>query len=136
MRRFALFQYLSIFYSNILKALMLKKALPQSKSSYQTDQLKTFSNFRVTEVISLKGSWKNCQKQSSGGVLYKKMFLKILQNLQKNMCLSLFLNNVLQHYLKRDCDIDVFLWILRNFQEDRFFTEHLRIIAFELFWKF
>ena len=52
------------------------------------------------------------------------------------MCLSLFLNNVLQHYLKRDCDIDVFLWILRNFQEDRFFTEHLRIIAFELFWKF
>ena len=45
----------------------------------------------------------------------KKVFLKILQNSQKNICAR-----VCNFVKKRVSDINVFLWILRNFQEQPF----------------
>ena len=60
------------------------------------------------------------QKQSSGGVLLKKMFLKIPQNLLENTCTRVsFFNKVTefmpQTLLKTDFGTVIFLWILQNF---------------------
>ena len=53
------------------------------------------------------------------GVLWKKMFLEILQNSQKSTCAGVsFLIKFtwgLQLYWKRDSGTGVFLWILKNF---------------------
>ena len=58
------------------------------------------------------------------------MFLKNVQNSQENTRVRisyLFKDACLRPatVLKGDSDADVFLWILRNFQEHLFFTEHL-----------
>ena len=57
---------------------------------------------------------------STGGVPWKKVFLKISQNSQENICarVSLLIKLMtwsLQFYLKRDSGTRVFLWILWNF---------------------
>ena len=58
------------------------------------------------------------------------VFLKISQNSKENTCVGVsFLITLqvsgLQLYLKRDSDTDVFLWILRNFQEYLFYRTPL-----------
>ena len=60
----------------------------------------------------------------------EKMFLNILQNSQENTCARVsFLIKLetsgLQLYWKRDSGTGIFLWILQNFWEQLFFTEHL-----------
>ena len=62
----------------------------------------------------------NVPKQSHGGVLWKKLFLKSSQNLQQNTCVRVsFIKKLqtwgMQFYQKRDTDTDDFLWILWNF---------------------
>ena len=52
---------------------------------------------------------------ATGGVLWEKVFLKILQKSQENICVI-----SLQLYQKRDSGRGIFLWILQNFQEDLF----------------
>ena len=70
---------------------------------------------------------------STGGVPWKKVFLKISQNSQENICarVSLLIKVMtwsLQFYLKRDSGTRVFLWILWNFQE-YIFREYLHATA-------
>ena len=46
---------------------------------------------------------------ATGGILYKKVYLKIVQNLQENTCVRL------SFLLKKGFGTGVYLWILRNF---------------------
>ena len=56
------------------------------------------------------------QKQSPGGVLYKKLFLKVLQNSQENNFWSHFLQACrVVTLLKRNSSRAVLVWVLRNF---------------------
>ena len=63
--------------------------------------------------------WK-LSEAATGGILWKKVFLKILQNSRENTCASVsFLIKLqasgLQLYEKRYPGTGVFLWILQNF---------------------
>ena len=59
------------------------------------------------------------------GVLWKKVFLKILQNSQENTYARV-------SFLKRDSGTGVFLWILQNFQEHFFYRTPLD----NCFWRY
>ena len=61
-------------------------------------------NTLFTEYLQMTTSAFSFSEAATGGILWKKMFLKILQNLQENTC------------------------GLQNFQE-QLFTEHLRTTA-------
>ena len=81
-----------------------------------------FSRKPPTKLLShyIKSFYPNTPEAATGRVLWKKMFLKILQNSQENSCVGVsllikLLDSDLQLYLKRDSEADAFLWILRNF---------------------
>ena len=79
-------------------------------------------------IISLFLTFRGAEA-ASGGVLLKKVFLKILLYSQESTCVWVFLINKvaglkanllkrrLATLLKRNSNTDIFLWILRNFQE-------------------
>ena len=71
-----------------------------------------FVAFVVTETATRYGLW-------------KKLFLEILQNSQKNTCARVSFLMKLQAkpatLLKKDSGTGVFLWILQNFQEHLFY---------------
>ena len=59
------------------------------------------------------------REAATGGVLWKKLFLKISQYSQENTCVGVSFNKTAGlkpcKFLKRDSNVGVFLWILRNF---------------------
>ena len=71
---------------------------------------------RLKSISSIEDSY---LEAATGGVLQKKLFLKVSQYSQENKCVSLFLIK-LQVFspaslLKRDSNTGVFLWILQIF---------------------
>ena len=73
-----------------------------------------------TRLIKLLIRHQTLTKLYHTGVLYRKVFLEISQNSQKNTCARLFFLIKLQAwglqlYEKRGSGTSVFLWILRNF---------------------
>ena len=69
-------------------------------------------------------------------VFYKKGFLEISQNSQKNTCARVsFFNEVAGLSLKRGSGTDVFRWFLQNFLEYlSFFSSHFLFTSGGCFW--
>ena len=79
---------------------------------------------RLNELLSKRISYDflaelAVTKAATGGVLWKKMFLKISQISQGNTCVGSLFNKVAGlrpvTLLKRDSNAGVFLWSLRKF---------------------
>ena len=100
--------------------------LQNSKLLSEKVPLQTFDNI----LNASKDNHVTTQYRSSHQKCFflKKMFLKIWQNSQENMCQSLFFNKVagfsLQFYYKRDSGTGVFLWICKTFK-NAYLIEHL-----------
>ena len=68
------------------------------------------------------------QKQMSGGVLWKKVFLEISQNLQENTCAWV---SFLIKLIKKETLAHVFSCEFYEISKSALFTEHLRTTASE-----
>ena len=67
---------------------------------------------------------------ANGGVLSKKMFLKILQISQENTCVEVYFPSLRPAtLLKRDSNTGAFLWSRWNSYKTPTLTEHLRTAA-------
>ena len=86
----------------------------------------------VVEFFSL--FCRNCEtiEAASGGVIWIKMFLKILQNSHGNTCARVFLNKVaVLNFIKKRLWHRCFPVNFANFLKNTFSTEHLRGTASE-----
>ena len=66
----------------------------------------------VNGLGCLLGAHSLTTEAGTEGVIWKKVLLKISQNLQENICVAVFFNKI---YLRRGSDISVFLLMWRTY---------------------